>query len=294
MNSPVLALVDTEARTFRLADITRPQLRADDLSATRGDGIFEAVWVKDGTIHALEEHLARLVRSAKALALPEPDLDLWREVIHTVIAEHPPVDELIVRLVISRGVNFTGPPTAWCLAKPMPEFLIGQRSAGVHAILLDRGYDSTAAQRAPWLLIGSKNISYAVNMAAGRYAMDQGADEAIFVSSDGLVLEAPTATVLLSTGKRLVTPDPVLGILHGTTQLLLFEQAARHGWQTEYARVTPDELFAADGVWIVSSGRGAAPVRSIDQKPVDVDDETTAFLNGLLLEGGTPVRARPA
>ena len=93
---------------------------------------------------------------------------------------------------------------------------------GIRVVTLDRGIDSGVPARAPWLLLGAKTLSYAVNMAAIREAKRRGADDAIFVSSDGIVLEAPTASLILRFGDRFVTPAPNGGILHGTTQLSLF------------------------------------------------------------------------
>lgn len=74
--------------------------------------------------------------------------------------------------------------------------------------------------------LGAKTLSYAINMSALRYAETQGAQDVIFVSSDGFVLEGPRSTVIVDTGDALVTPFPEHGILHGTTQRALFEVAA--------------------------------------------------------------------
>ena len=96
-----------------------------------------------------------------------------------------------------------------------------------------------------------------------RYAHDNGADDVIFVGSDGGVLEAPTATVVAASGDTLVTA-PLEGVLDGITVRRLFTAARTAGWQTDYRRLTPVDLAAADGVWLASSVRLLAPVTAID------------------------------
>lgn len=55
-------------------------------------------------------------------------------------------------------------------------------------------------------------------MAALRYAANLGADDVIFVSSEGNVLEGPRSTVVIVRDRTLITPPPAQGILMGTTQ----------------------------------------------------------------------------
>jgi 4-amino-4-deoxychorismate lyase len=152
-----------------------------------------------------------------------------------------------------------------------------QRKTGTDVILLDRGYDSDAAERAPWLLLGAKTLSYAVNMTALRHAHKQGADEVIFTSSDGRVLEGPTSIVLLAnvektdgrtTVKRLVTPQLDSGILPGTSQGALFAAAKATGRGLGYGPLKPQDLPDADAVWLISSTRLLAPANHIDGREI--------------------------
>jgi 4-amino-4-deoxychorismate lyase len=136
------------------------------------------------------------------------------------------------------------------------------------------------AEAAPWLLAGAKTLSYGVNMAALRYAAEHDADDVIFLGSDGAVLEAPTATVVLARGRTLLTPPPA-GILEGITVHRLLQTAARAGWRTELAAMAGSDLAAADGVWLVSSARLLAPVIAIDGAPRS-DGGLTAELAELL------------
>lgn len=250
-----------------LVDPGAPLLRADDLGVLRGDGVFETVRLANGRLHALDAHLARLAASAAALDLPAPDLAAWRRLVAELAAAWGGSGEAAVRLVLTRGVEGAGEPTAFALAAPIPEATLRQRRTGVHVVTMTRGISSTGHAGAPWLLAGVKTTSYALNMAAQRHAHAAGADDVIFVSADGLVLEAPTATVVWAVGETLHTPPAELGILAGTTVRTLFENAASYGFTTAVSRSTVDDLHAADALWLVSSMRGAIAVFALDGRP---------------------------
>lgn len=49
-------------------------LAGDDLGVLRGDGVFETANVRAGEPFLLEEHLARMVRSAERMQLDLPDV----------------------------------------------------------------------------------------------------------------------------------------------------------------------------------------------------------------------------
>ena len=210
MTSPasatVLVFLDPDYEFGRIADPTQPQLMATDLGATRGDGVFESMLAVAGRTRKVQAHLDRLAGSARALDLDIPDQAAWRRAIDTGVAAFrsdnpaasPDEDEAVVKLLVTRGVEGAPAPTCWVQVSPVGAAGRRQREAGIDVILLDRGYDSGAAERAPWLLIGAKTLSYAINMAALRHAHKQGADDVIFTSSDGRVLEGPTSTVLLA------------------------------------------------------------------------------------------------
>src|SRR5690606_31315302 len=124
--------------------------------------------------------------------------------------------------------------------------------------------------RSPWLLLGAKTLSYAVNMAALREARRRGADDAIFLSSDGYVLEAPTASLILRFGDRFITPEPTGGILHGTTQLSVYDFLTARGFEVGYAQIPTSDLPTADAAWLVSSVRLAVAITAIDAHPLPV------------------------
>ena len=308
MTSPapvVLVFLDPAFPAGRLADATRPQLMATDQGATRGDGVFESMLAVGGAVRKMQAHLDRLGGSARALDLVIPDQDQWRAAIAAGVAEHrtqhpapsAAEDELVVKLVVTRGPEGAESPTCWIQVSPVGDLGRRQRETGIDVILLDRGYSSDAAERAPWLLLGAKTLSYATNMAALRYAHKQGADDVIFTSADGRVLEGPTSTVLLAhletfddgvgatrTVRRLITPQLDSGILAGTSQGALFTAAKAAGWELGYGPLEPQDLLDADAVWLISSIRLLAPVNRIDGQEIGtpaLQKQLTAELNVL-------------
>lgn len=267
--------------TFARIDPSAPALSVGELSTQRGDGIFESIGVVNGHAQEVQAHLDRLAHSAALCDLPAPNLAQWRQAIAAAEAVCP-AGESVIKLILSRGVEHGPAPTAWVTAAPAPDNTV-PRTKGVRLVTLDRGIDSGTAERAPWLLLGAKTLSYAVNMASIREAKRRGADDALFVTSDGFVLEAPTASVLLRIGGEYVTPRPTGGILHGTTQLSAFTWLEEQGLRTVYRDVPVGELADADAAWLLSSIRLAAPVTGVDDVSYEVDAELTAGLNGYLL-----------
>lgn len=267
---------------FREIDPSAPALSVGELSTQRGDGIFESIGVVDGHAQEVLAHLERLAHSARLCDLPLPHLEQWRQAVAVAASHCPPAGEGVIKLILSRGVEHGPAPTAWVTAAQAPDNSRA-RENGIRVVTLDRGYSLDTPGRAPWLLLGAKTLSYAVNMAAIREAKRRGADDAIFVTSDGFVLEAPTASLVLRFGDRFVTPSPNAGILHGTTQLSLFDHLAETGHETSYETIPAATLAEADAAWLLSSVRLAAPITAIDGVEVPVDREVTASINAYLL-----------
>ena len=270
--------LDSVGREPRVHDSAQPLLFADDLAAVRGDGIFETLMLRGGSVRNLDRHAKRFRRSAAMLGLPEPDLDLWGRATDLAVEEwkkqYPELAERDcgLRWVLSRGRESTGRPTGWITVAPMSEEVERGRREGVKVMSAERGFRLDLSERSPWALIGAKTLSYAANMAALRYAHEHDFDDVIFISDDGAVLEGPTSTVIAVSDRRMMTPKTDAGILAGTTQASMFGIARERGWNCEERRLTLDDLKAADGVWLVSSVRVAARVLSLDGFEFDRPD----------------------
>lgn len=249
-----------------------PVLRADDLGLTRGDGCFEGCRVVtsgDGVsaVDKLERHFARMARSAAALGI-NFDEQAWRGLVGEATAAWSAPGEATMKLLLTRGDPAGGAPTGLLTISPLPEDYLRQRSDGIRVVTLTHGTTSDAFAAAPWLLGGVKTLSYAVNMAALREAERRGADDVVFVSTDGRVLESTVSSVVWSSGRTLhTTPLGASGILGSTTQQLLFDRAPAAGWHTAVTDASVADLHAADALWLIGSVRGPVDAIELDGSP---------------------------
>ena len=140
------------------------------------------------------------------------------------------------------------------------------------------------------ILNGVKSISYAANQQATRIATDRGADEAVLVRPDGVVLEAPTSSVFwVSPEGGLRTPSLEVGILESITRALLAREL-----HVEEGAWPIDDLLAADEAFLASTTREVQAISAIDAHPLAaVPGERTvaasdAFARVLAAELGTP------
>lgn len=282
----VLALLDGG-----LADPGTPLVRAGDLGLMRGDGVFETVLVQHAVAQELPAHLDRLAHSAGALGLPPPDPVAWRRCVAAAVAGWGRADELTLTLVYSRGMAPDGSATTgFAFGMPVSPSRKRLRETGVSVLTLDRGVHPDVVDRAPWLLLGVKSLSYAVNMAAARHVQELGVDDAVFTAPDGTVLEGATSTVVVATDDVLRTTPTSLGVLAGTTQAALFEAAETAGWTVKAEPMTRTDLHDADGVFLTSAGHKVTRVHTLDGRPLR-DSSALAASLGELLEARYASRA---
>ena len=235
-----------------VVDPAEPVLPADDEALLRGRAAFETVRVYRGTPFRLAEHLERLAGSAERIGLPDVNRLELAELAQQAL-EAAAAPDSVLRLY------WTPTPRALALVSELPGHLDALRERGQRLISL-RGLRADE----PWLLPGVKSTSYAVNMAAEAEAKRRGTDDAVFVDSDGTVLEGPTTNVWWRRGRTLFTPSLDLGILAGITRAVVLELAGGLAYEVEEGRFGLDELAGAEEAFTSSSVREVMPAAELD------------------------------
>ena len=263
-----------------LVDPTAPLVTADDEGFARGRAAFETLRVYGGRPFRFEEHLDRLRASSGRLGLPEPDPGALRGAAQLALT-HAATSEAVLRLYWTPGVSPEG-PRGIALVSAVPDWIEPARARGQRLVSL-----AYPRRSAPWLLPGTKSVSYATHIAAESEAKRRGADDAVLVDLDGTVLEGPVTNVWWREGRTLLTPSLELGILAGETRAVLLDLAAEAGYDIQTGMYPLERLVAADEVFTSSSVREVMPVASVDGRALAGREVAVALQTALRRAAGS-------
>jgi branched-chain amino acid aminotransferase len=234
-----------------ISPTTEATIPLPDDGVYRGDGVFEVIRLYEGHPFALVAHLDRLERSAAAIELPV-DRDAVERELDTLLAAHGSGDAQL-RIVLTRGGRRI------LLIEILPD-----KGASVHL--------ATVTYSPSVILTGVKSLSYAANMQATRIAEGTGADEALLVRPDGIVLEAPTSTIFwVSPEGGLLTPSLGTGILESITRAQIVRAL-----QVEEGEFHVDDLRGTHEAFLASTVREVQPVAAIDGRALEFPGPRTA------------------
>lgn len=233
-----------------------------------GDGVFETIRTYGGEPFALDEHLARLGRSAEkvGIAMPVEPAALALEVRLAVRAARNP--ESYARIILTRGEGPLGldpalalTPLRVILVEPLVPLPVALYRDGAKVVTVRT---ARAADAAP----SAKVSNYLGSMLALKQAKAAGAHEALILDHEGAIVEGATSNLFLVRRGALVTPPEAAGILAGITRAHVIEVAGELGLSVTLEAIFPRDLDGAEEAFLTSSLREIIPVVQVDDRVV--------------------------
>ncbi len=256
----------------RIAYVNGAYLRAGEAGVSiedRGfqfaDGVYEVCEIRHGYIVDLTRHLDRLDRSLSEIRISQPMsrkalIGIIKQVIRRNHVKNGLFYMQVTRGAARRDHVFPAahtPPTLVITAKRTDASLIARKNAdGIRAItVLENRWDR----------VDIKTVGLLSNVLARQEAKEAGAQEAIYVDSDGKVTEGAATNVwIVDRNGTLRTRPAGHGILRGITRTTLRDVAAEIGLEIEERAFTVEEMLAAREVFITAATSICFPVVAVD------------------------------
>lgn len=232
-----------------------------------GDTLFETLKAHGKKILLTTEHLDRLELSAKLLNFP---CDRKRiETSLQQLANALTTDASRIRLTLSRGnhqgLAFPAPNSGWYLltAVPMDEISATERQTGAACVIAPNQRVNPLSH-----LPQMKRGNYADCLYAANYARDKGAREALFINSQGNLLEGATCNLFALTDQRLITPALGQNILAGVMRRQVIDAATELGILVSESDLPKEQLAGAEEAFICNSLIDILPIATLDGQPL--------------------------
>jgi len=264
-----------------------------------GDGVFEGIRLYSGRIFRLEQHLDRLLASAKAIMLQVP---LTREQLVEACCETCRQNKLkdgYIRLVVTRGVGYLGlspfrckNPAVFIIASTIELYPEEVYRKGLKLVTASTQRTSAAA-----VSPSIKSLNYLNNILAKIEAVNAGAAEAIMLNSQGYVAECTGDNIFIVRHGKLETPPVSAGSLVGITRQVVIELAGKRKIEVSEPNLTRYDLTTADEVFLTGTAAEIVPVANIDGraigtgKPGPLTLKLTEDFRKLTRSEGTPLVA---
>jgi branched-chain amino acid aminotransferase len=234
-----------------------------------GDSVYETIGTMYGRLFALAEHLTRLERSAERIGLrvpPRPAIE--RAVADTVRAAENV--ESRVRIVLTRGAGQLDLDPASVddtqlivIVTPLQPPSPAMYEEGVSVAIVSMLRNSPRAMDP-----AIKSGNYLNSVLALGEARRLGAYEALLCAGDGTVAEGASSNVFVVKQATVLTPALEVGILDGITRAQVIALCRVNAIPLRETRLPPEDLRAADEVFITSATRVVLPVTRVDGAPI--------------------------
>jgi branched-chain amino acid aminotransferase len=246
-----------------------PGISPFDSVVQGGDAVWEGLRVYDGGVYGLDEHLARLRRSARALGFERvpADADIVAAVRATLEANDMR-DGVHVRLTLTRGVKVTSGMDPRLNQAGCTLIVLAEHKPPVY----DTGglslATSSVRRPGPDVLDPKIHHNNLINSILAKLEANlAGADDAMMLDGRGFVAETNATHLFTVVDGGLVTPRAV-ACPEGITRDTVLRLAPAEGLPVQVRDVSQVEMYTADEVFCTGTMGEIAGVVAIDGRPI--------------------------
>ena len=235
-----------------------------------GDGVFEGIRFYKGKVFRLEEHIARLYDSARAICLKVPleRAEMTEAVLETIRQNE--LQDGYVRLVVTRGSGDLGLNPNLCPKATV--FIIASKITLYPEEMYRDGLVvvTCATRRIPHGALSPmvKSLNYLNNVLAKIESQQAGAGEGLMLNEQGFVAECTGDNIFIVKNGKITTPPISSGALAGITREVVFEMAAEAGLSISEPNMTRYDIYTADECFLTGTAAEVIPAVKLDNRPI--------------------------
>jgi len=236
-----------------------------------GDGIFETIKSCGGKLHDLDLHLERLVDSMKALKYALMQNELFKSSIKKSIEKLLEINNLLnceanIKIIISRGIY--AKKLDMESTRDFDLIIMASLTSSINKHYYGKGVNiiSSAIKRTSEenFIYKHKLINYFENIFAKNEANCLKAQEAVFLTCDGYILEGSASNFFIVVEGNVITPSLSQNILPGITRKIIINLCKKNNINISERKIRYEEIAGSDEIFLTNSILEVMPVRKFD------------------------------
>jgi branched-chain amino acid aminotransferase len=234
-----------------------PLLTTANRSFRYGDGLFETMMVRDGSLCLGSYHFDRLFSGMQLLQLAVPtafDRETLELQILALCQKNGNPHHSRVRMVVYRDEGASSSPIG-----PIPHYIIESWPLPGELALNDKGLVIDVfpdGRKACDVLANLKSNNYLLYTLATLHAQKHALDDCLVLNSRDRLADSTIANLFYVSKGQFFTPPLSEGCVAGVMRRHLLENMPRVGFPVQEKIVTPEDLLNADEVFLTNAIKG--------------------------------------
>ena len=250
-----------------------------------GDAVWEGLRVYNGKVFCLDEHLNRLLESAKSMAFEKvPKLTYIKEAIFSTLKANKMFNDTHVRLTLTRGEKITSGMNPKLNQKGCTLIVLAEWKPAIYSGKKLRLVTANVRRNSPLFLDSKIHHNNLINNILAKIESNNaGADDAIMLDLNGFVAETNSTNIFMIKEGKVFTPFAD-ACLPGVTRGLIIGICIENNIPIFEKNISITEFYNADQVFTTGTMGELATVVEIDKREIKNKGEILSKIIGLFRE----------
>lgn len=257
----------------KILPIEKAVIPLSNIAYTYGFGVYESIRVSDGTVYFLEDHIERLLGSAKVISIDHPfDEGFIKNSIFDLIKDHQKETFNLKILLIGGSTKEKALLNILCLNPLFPDHKLYREGAEFITYEYERAFPH------------AKTLNMLESYIAYSKAKENRSYDALLINRNGYITEGTRTNFFCMKDKTIYTPFEK-DILLGVMRKAMLKVASENGYKIVETNIKIGDIKIYDGAFVTSTSSKIVPVRSISGTTIGYPDslkELMKLLNEFL------------
>jgi len=257
----------------KILPIEQAVIPLNNIEYSYGFGVYESLRVVNGTVYFIDDHIERLMESAKMINLTHPfDQQFITKSIIDLISDYKSETFNLKILLIGGAIKEKAILNIFCLNPLFPDKKLYRDGADFVAYNYERPFPH------------AKTLNMLQSYLAYKKAKESGSYDSLLINKSGFITEGTRTNFFCIKEKTIITPFEK-DILFGVMRKAMLKVAKENNYEIIESNIKLEDIKSYDGAFVTSTSSKIIPIKSIDKIALNIPDslkELMKLLNDFL------------